>query len=116
MRSPRRSPQNPHVLMPRTRSGPTRATETSSDSSVQCETYEPPTSGARTMDNCLVDTDILSEYLRGKNSEVQDRAREYREEHGRLTISVVTVFEVVRGRHQANQSEMLRKRTGGDRG
>ena len=32
------------------------------------------------MDNCIVDTDILSEYLRGKNADVQDRAREYLEE------------------------------------
>lgn len=62
-------------------------------------------SGAPTMDKCLVDTDILSEFLRGKNAQVQDRAREYLREHGRLTISAVTVFEVVRGRHQAKQAE-----------
>jgi tRNA(fMet)-specific endonuclease VapC len=55
------------------------------------------------MEKSLVDTDILSEYLRGKNVQVRDRAREYIAEHGRLAISVVTVFEVVRGRHQASQ-------------
>ena len=60
------------------------------------------------MDKCIVDTDILSEYLRGKNADVQDRAREYLEEHGRFTMSVVTMFEVVRGRHQANQPSELR--------
>ena len=57
------------------------------------------------MDKCLLDTDVLSEYLRGRNVQVQDRAREYLREHGRLTISVVTVFEVVRGRHHAKQPE-----------
>lgn len=57
------------------------------------------------MDKCIVDTDILSEYLRGKNEDVQDRARVYLEEHGRFTVSVVTMSEVVRGRHQANQPE-----------
>lgn len=57
------------------------------------------------MDKCIVDTDILSEYLRGRNADVQHRAREYLVEHGRFTISVVTMFEVVRGRHQANQPE-----------
>jgi predicted nucleic acid-binding protein len=55
------------------------------------------------MDRTLLDTDILSDFLRGKNAEVQDRARSYLREHGRLTISVVTVFEVVRGRYQASQ-------------
>jgi tRNA(fMet)-specific endonuclease VapC len=57
------------------------------------------------MDRALVDTDILSEFLRGKNAEVRRRASEYLRQHGRLTLSVITIFEVVRGRHQANQPD-----------
>jgi predicted nucleic acid-binding protein len=63
------------------------------------------TSGELVMQKTLVDTDILSEYLRGKNANVARRADGYLREHGRLSLSVLTVFEIVRGRHQANQLE-----------
>jgi predicted nucleic acid-binding protein len=55
------------------------------------------------MDKVLVDTDILSDFLRGKNAAVQERARVYLADRGRLTLSVVTIFEIVRGRHHAGQ-------------
>ena len=55
------------------------------------------------MDKVLVDTDILSDFLRGKNAAVQERARAYLADRARLTLSVVTVFEIVRGRHHAGQ-------------
>jgi tRNA(fMet)-specific endonuclease VapC len=61
--------------------------------------------GERVMNRALVDTDILSDLLRGKHPEVQRRAAAYLAEHERLTISALTVFEVVRGRHQAAQPE-----------
>ena len=57
------------------------------------------------MNRALVDTDILSDLLRGRDPEVQRRASAYLAEHERLTISVLTVFEVVRGRHQAAQPD-----------
>jgi predicted nucleic acid-binding protein len=57
------------------------------------------------MDLALVDTDILSEMLRAKNPEVGKRSRVYVGEHGRLTISVVTVFEVVRGWHRVGRPD-----------
>lgn len=57
------------------------------------------------MDKVLVDTDILSDFLRGKNAAVQERARAYLVARGRLTLSVVTVFEIVRGRHHAGQAD-----------
>ena len=63
------------------------------------------TFGEVVMQKTLIDTDILSEYLRGKNADVVRRAGEYLQEHGRFAMSVLTVFEVVRGRHQANQIE-----------
>jgi tRNA(fMet)-specific endonuclease VapC len=55
------------------------------------------------MDKVLVDTDILSDFLRGKNAVVRDRARAYLADRRQLTLSVVTVFEIVRGRHHAGQ-------------
>jgi tRNA(fMet)-specific endonuclease VapC len=61
------------------------------------------------MTRTLVDTDIPSDFLRGKNAHVVDRANVYLRDHGRFTISVVTVFEIVRGRHQANQLDRAQK-------
>jgi tRNA(fMet)-specific endonuclease VapC len=55
------------------------------------------------MPRVLVDTDILSDVLRAKNEGVMRRARAYLKENEHLSISAVTVFEVVRGRYQANQ-------------
>jgi len=48
------------------------------------------------MNRALVDTDILSEILRARNPTVTRRERRYVEEYGRLSLSVVTVFEVAR--------------------
>jgi tRNA(fMet)-specific endonuclease VapC len=50
----------------------------------------------------LVDTDIWSEITRAKNAAVAARASTYLSQHGRLTLSTVTVFEVVRGLQKAN--------------
>jgi tRNA(fMet)-specific endonuclease VapC len=61
------------------------------------------------MTRTLVDTDILSDFLRGKNARVVDRANAYLRDHGRLSISVISVFEIVRGRHQANQIDRALK-------
>ena len=55
------------------------------------------------MNRTLLDTDILSDFLRGQNGNVLRRAQAYISEHARLTLSAVTVFEVVRGRNQAQQ-------------
>jgi predicted nucleic acid-binding protein len=57
------------------------------------------------MDKVLVDTDILSDFLRGKNASVLGRAQAYVADRQRLTLSVVTVFEIVRGRHHAGQAQ-----------
>jgi hypothetical protein len=57
------------------------------------------------MDKVLVDTDILSDFLRGKNTSVRDRAQAYVADRQRLTLSVVTVFEIIRGRHHPGQLE-----------
>ena len=49
------------------------------------------------MGPALLDTDVVSEILRGKNTDVAKHAAEYRREHGRYTLSVVTVVEVIQG-------------------
>jgi predicted nucleic acid-binding protein len=48
----------------------------------------------------LLDTDTLSEISRGSDA-AMSRARAYLAEHGRLTISAVTVFERLRGYRHA---------------
>lgn len=52
------------------------------------------------MERSLLDSDILSELLRGKNSVVLRRGAAYRQVFGRYTTSVVTVFEIVSGFRQ----------------
>lgn len=44
----------------------------------------------------LLDSDTLSELSRG-HAKVTERARAYLEEHGRLTVSAVSIFERLRG-------------------
>jgi tRNA(fMet)-specific endonuclease VapC len=45
----------------------------------------------------LLDTDILSEILKGKDPIVARHARAYREQHGQYTYTVLSVLEIVRG-------------------
>ena len=49
------------------------------------------------MNKALLDTDIYSEILRGVNPTVAAHALAYRQAHGRLTLSVITVMEMVKG-------------------
>ena len=45
----------------------------------------------------LLDTDTLSEVMKGKNSSVEQHAREYLRTHGQFRISVITRYEILRG-------------------
>jgi tRNA(fMet)-specific endonuclease VapC len=47
------------------------------------------------MNKALLDTDIYSEILRAVNLTVAVHAHAYRQTHGRLTLSVITVLEMV---------------------
>lgn len=49
------------------------------------------------MVRCLLDTDILSEIIKGRDATVAQRARAYVAEHGGLTTSSVSVAEIVYG-------------------
>ena|ERR1700693_387681 len=45
----------------------------------------------------ILDTDILSEYLKGYNLVIADHAARYAKEHGVFTFTSVTVYEIVYG-------------------
>jgi tRNA(fMet)-specific endonuclease VapC len=45
----------------------------------------------------LLDTDTLSEIIKGKNSSIEQSAREYLRTHGRFRFSVITRYEILRG-------------------
>jgi len=47
------------------------------------------------MNKALLHTDIYSEILRGVNATVAAHALACRQAHGRLTLSVITVMEMV---------------------
>ena len=58
------------------------------------------------MDEAILDSDILSEVLKGKNSHVAAKARTYLAQHGRLAFSAITYYEILRG-IQANRATRL---------
>lgn len=50
-----------------------------------------------TIPPALLDTDTLSELMRGRNPVIRRRAQEYLATHGRLSFSIITRYEVLRG-------------------
>jgi predicted nucleic acid-binding protein len=61
------------------------------------------------MAKALLDTDILSEYLKGHNSNVINRAARYAHEHGVFTFTSVTLYEIVYGFELKGASNQLKK-------
>jgi tRNA(fMet)-specific endonuclease VapC len=55
------------------------------------------------MDDALLDTDILSEILKGRNPRVLEVAEKYLARHQRFTFSAITFYEILRG-FRANQA------------
>jgi tRNA(fMet)-specific endonuclease VapC len=55
----------------------------------------------------LLDTDIYSEVLKAVNPTVTQNAIAYRQANGVLTLSVITVMEIVRGFQQNQSSRRL---------
>lgn len=49
------------------------------------------------MDRTLLDTDIYSEILKGRNEAVARHAATYENRFGRFTVSVITIAEIVKG-------------------
>ena len=60
----------------------------------------------------LLDTDIFSEVIKGKNASVSAHADAYMKEHGRLTISVITVLESTKGFQKAQRADALARFVG----
>jgi tRNA(fMet)-specific endonuclease VapC len=50
-----------------------------------------------TVPRTLLDTDILSGFLRGRNAAVATRAGQYQQVHGRFTICAITLMELCTG-------------------
>jgi len=59
------------------------------------------------MKKCLIDTDIFSEVLKGKHEIVVLAASNYLSRFQRLTISAITVMEVVKGLRKVRREEKL---------
>jgi len=59
------------------------------------------------MDRTLLDTDVISELMRGKNLQVRDRASKYVEQFGTLTISTLSVLEIVKGLAKVGRTAKL---------
>ena len=57
----------------------------------------------------LLDTDILSEYLKGHDQTVTKHAALYAQEHGIFTFTSVTVYEIVYGLELKGASRQLKK-------
>lgn len=58
------------------------------------------------MEPALIDTNIVSMFLRGHAS-VRDRVAAYVEEHGKLNLSIITVYEALSGlKHRDAKKQM----------
>jgi tRNA(fMet)-specific endonuclease VapC len=49
------------------------------------------------MPSALLDTDTLSEVMKGRDPQVQQHAQRYLARHSRFTLSVITRYEILRG-------------------
>ncbi|HMR09989.1 MAG TPA: PIN domain-containing protein [Polyangiaceae bacterium] len=59
------------------------------------------------MTRALLDTDILSEIIKGRNETVFARASAYLTEHGRFTTSAVSVAEVIYGLRRVAREDRI---------
>ena len=57
----------------------------------------------------ILDTDILSEYLKGHDPNVIRHASRYAKEHGVFTFTSVTVYEIVYGLELKSASSQLKR-------
>ncbi len=61
------------------------------------------------MNKSLLDTDILSEILKGKNLNVIHHAKNYYQQFGQYTISTITVLEIVKGFHKVQRENHIKQ-------
>jgi tRNA(fMet)-specific endonuclease VapC len=63
----------------------------------------------KALNKTLLDTDILSEVLKGVNRQVLSRSNTYLQAFGQYTISVITVMEIVRGWHRLQREDRVQR-------
>ncbi len=61
------------------------------------------------MSRILLDTDIFSEVLKGKNENIKRNSAAYRQQHGCYTISVITLSEMVKGLQKRGEPGRIEK-------
>jgi len=61
------------------------------------------------MDKSLLDTDILSEILKGKHFNVINQANAYYQKFGKYTISTITILEIVKGFHKVQRENYIER-------
>jgi tRNA(fMet)-specific endonuclease VapC len=61
------------------------------------------------LNKTLLDTDILSEMLKGINTQVLLQSSTYLQTFGQFTISVITVMEIVRGWHRLQREDRVQQ-------
>ena len=59
------------------------------------------------MARALLDTDTFSEIIKAKNAVLMRKAREYRQQFGRYTISTVTLVEMVKGLQKRGREDRI---------
>lgn len=59
------------------------------------------------MPRALVDTDIFSEILKGRDETVSARAEANVEESGPYTLSTITILEIIKGLHKAGAEDRI---------
>ena len=55
----------------------------------------------------LLDTDVFSEFLRGRNATIAVRAAQYQQTHGHFTISAMTLMEMCSGWQRRGQQARI---------
>jgi tRNA(fMet)-specific endonuclease VapC len=65
--------------------------------------------GNKALNKTLLDTDILSEILKGVNRQVLSQSNTYLQTFGQYTISVITVMEIVRGWHRLQREDRVQR-------
>jgi predicted nucleic acid-binding protein len=61
------------------------------------------------MTRCLLDTDILSEIIKGRDLAVAARVTTYLETHERLTTSAISVAEIIYGLRRVGREDRLQQ-------
>jgi len=61
------------------------------------------------MEAAILDTDILSEIIKGKDRVVIERASDYRARHAVFTLTTLTVLEIVKGFAKKRREDRLQE-------